>query len=254
MSEDKARTGKGERARVSDPGQVGTEYDNTVKFKEGWKMNVATKVKKVKMVISESLATHRAVKIVGMLAAGAVLIAGTAIQFAPGPEDEPVSNPSVGKVEAVPTSNDTDILSTFRMDESSGATHRLREELRAADREEDFQEMVRYWNRLKRDAEAAAPATSPAGSVASEYRFMDLEDEPLSVEFLRTYVYPEERPSSSETPAAFQQEIERLEGEISALLAEARQDPSTDPLELDRDLRNLHYQLDMLRLAAMEQQ
>ena len=46
MSEDKARTGKSERARVSDPGQVGTEYDNTVKFKEGWKMNVATKVKK----------------------------------------------------------------------------------------------------------------------------------------------------------------------------------------------------------------
>lgn len=39
--------------------------------------------------------------------------------------------------------------------------------------------------------------TSEATSTAAQkvdpgYRFTDLEDEPLSVEFLRTYVYPEE--------------------------------------------------------------
>jgi hypothetical protein len=102
--------------------------------------------------------------------------------------------------------------------------------------------------------EEAAQVKAPVKNVDSEYRFMDLEDEPLSVEFLRTYVYPEERPSRSEAPSSHKQEIERLEGEISTLLDEARQDPSTDPLELDRDLRNLNYRIDMLRLAAMEQQ
>ena len=151
------------------------------------------------MVISESLATHRAVKIVGMLAASAVLIASTAVQFAPRAGEESVNNSAVEKPEAI---------------------------LKSAD----------------------------LGGVDPEFRFMDLEDEPLSVEFLRTYVYPEERPSRSEAPSSHKQEIERLEGEISTLLDKARQDPSTDPLELDRDLRNLDYQIDMLRLAAMEQQ
>jgi hypothetical protein len=97
--------------------------------------------------------------------------------------------------------------------------------------------------------EEAARVKAPTKNVNTEYRFMDLEDEPLSVEFLRTYVYTEEQPSRS--PAAqtdHQQEIERLEGEISAMLAEARQDPLTDPLELDRELRQLHHQIDLLKL------
>jgi hypothetical protein len=102
--------------------------------------------------------------------------------------------------------------------------------------------------------EEAAQVKAPAKSVHTEYQFMDLEDEPLSVEFLRTYVYPEERPSRSEAPSPHKQEIERLEGEMSAILAEAREDPSMDTLELDRDLRRLHHQIDLLRLAAMEQQ
>ena len=97
--------------------------------------------------------------------------------------------------------------------------------------------------------EEAGQVEAPAKNIDTEYRFMDLEDEPLSVEFLRTYVYTEEQPSRS--PAAqtdHQQEIERLEGEISAMLAEARQDPLTDPLELDRELRQLHHQIDLLKL------
>jgi hypothetical protein len=40
--------------------------------------------------------------------------------------------------------------------------------------------------------EEAAMVKASAKSVNTEFRFMDLEDEPLSVEFLRTYVYPEE--------------------------------------------------------------
>jgi hypothetical protein len=170
-----------------------------VKFKEGWKMKVATKATKIKMVLSRGLATQHPVKLVGILALGAMLIASTAVQFAPRAGEESVNNSAVEKPEAI---------------------------LKSAD----------------------------LGGVDSEYRFMDLEDEPLSVEFLRTYVYPEERPSRSEGSSSHKQGIERLEGEISTLLDEARQDPSTDPLELDRDLRNLDYRIGMLRLAAMEQQ
>jgi hypothetical protein len=59
---------------------------------------------------------------------------------------------------------------------------------------------------------------------------------------------------SSGTQTDYQWEIERLEREISAMLAEARQDPSTDPLELDRDLRNLSYRIDMLRLAVKDRE
>jgi hypothetical protein len=46
----------------------------------------------------------------------------------------------------------------------------------------------------------------------------------------------------------------RLEGKINSMLAEAREDPTTNPSQLDRELRRLDYQIDMLRLAAMERQ
>jgi len=132
--------------------QTSTAHQNIWKFKEDWKMNVATKVTRAKMAMSRGLATQRPVKLVGILVLGALFMAGTAVQFAPGSNSESVINPSVGNIEAGPTPNGIDPLGAFRMDESSGATHRLREELRTADRREDFQEMVRYWNQLKRDA------------------------------------------------------------------------------------------------------
>jgi quercetin dioxygenase-like cupin family protein len=47
-------------------------------------------------------------------------------------------------------------------------------------------------------------------------------------------------------------EIQRLEGEISALLAEARQESTTNSSQLDRESRRLDYQIDMLRLADMQ--
>jgi hypothetical protein len=208
-----------------------------VKFKEGWKMKVATKATKIKMVLSRGLATQHPVKLVGILALGAMLIASTAVQFAPGAGEESVNNSAVEKPEAILKSADLGGVDS---------------EYRFMDLEDE--PLSVEFLRTYVYPEEAAQVKAPTKSVDSEYRFMDLEDEPLSVEFLRTYVYPEERPSRSEASSSHKQGIERLEGEMSILLDEARQDPSTDPLELDRDLRNLDYRIGMLRLAAMEQQ
>jgi hypothetical protein len=46
---------------------------------------------------------------------------------------------------------------------------------------------------LGMDSGTTSEATSTANNkMHTEYRFMDLEDEPLSVDFLRTYVYPQQ--------------------------------------------------------------
>ena len=64
-------------------------------------MKVAMKATKIKMAISRSLATQRPVKLVGILVLGALFIAGTAVQFAPGPDEESVNDSSIETVEVV---------------------------------------------------------------------------------------------------------------------------------------------------------
>jgi hypothetical protein len=110
---------------------------NILRFKEEWGLKVPTQITKVKMVIFKGLATQHPVKLVGILALGALLMGGTAVQFAPGP-DESGSNPSLKKVQA--HSKPTDV-----------------------------------------------------GAVDSDFRFTDIDavDDPLLVEDLLTYVYPE---------------------------------------------------------------
>jgi hypothetical protein len=156
-----------------------------VKFKEGWKMKVATKATKIKMVLSRGLATQHPVKLVGILALGAMLIASTAVQFAPRAGEESVNNSAVEKPEAILKSADLGGVDS---------------EYRFMDLEDE--PLSVEFLRTYVYPEEAAQVKAPTKSVDSEYRFMDLEDEPLSVEFLRTYVYPEERPSRSEAPSS----------------------------------------------------
>jgi uncharacterized protein (DUF934 family) len=68
-------------------------------FKERWEMKMAAQVGKVKMVVSRSLATQHPVKLIGILALGALLLAGTGIQFVPKASNESGGRPS-GGVEA----------------------------------------------------------------------------------------------------------------------------------------------------------
>lgn len=171
--------------------KIRTAHQNVLKFKKEGEMKMAKQITKVRRVITWGMATRHPVKLVGILALGALLTAGTAVHFAPESDSGPVNRSSVEKVQESPGFTDVESVEVSRINESSGETLRIREQLRAADRQEDYQEMVRYWDRLKRDAEVGAPAKAPANNVDTEYRFMDVEDE-LSVEDLLTYVYPEE--------------------------------------------------------------
>ena len=115
--------------------QVRKAHDIIVKFKEGWEMKVATKATKIKMVLSRGLATRHPVKLVGLLALGTILMAGTAIQFAPKAGEESVNSPLMEKVGPPTKSAEVNTVNSVYFSESSGETRRLREELRAADRE-----------------------------------------------------------------------------------------------------------------------
>jgi hypothetical protein len=92
-------------------------------------MKMAMKLKKAKMVISRGLATQHPLKIAGILALGALLLARAAVQYAPESNNESGDHPSVDKVEAL----------------------RIREMQRAADHQDDLQDMVRYWNQLEQN-------------------------------------------------------------------------------------------------------
>jgi hypothetical protein len=97
--------------------QARKAYNNTVKFKEGWKMKVATQITKVKMVISKGLAPQHPVKLVGILALGALLMAGTAVQFAPKSNDEKSGPSSVSPAVEVVIYPEDDPYASMTLDE-----------------------------------------------------------------------------------------------------------------------------------------
>jgi hypothetical protein len=117
------------------------------------------------------------------------------------------------------------------INESSGETLRMREKLRAADREEDYQEMVRYWNRLKRDA--AVGTTSKSN--LQEAVILPEDD---------TYTYSDLSEAASV--------IERLERQLDSLLADAARDPSGITPSLSREIERLDTQIDIMRFNAMK--
>lgn len=60
---------------------------------------------------------------------------------------------------------------------------------------------------------------------------------------------------SSEDRAAYNRQVERLERKISSILAEASHSPpSTNMSRLSREVERLDYQINVLQLAAMQQQ
>ena len=107
-------------------------------------MKLTTEITKVKDWVFDGLATRRSVKLVAGLVLGAVMLSGTAVYF--GPDHFP------GKLGPIP--------GNISSNELSGNTFRIREEQRAADRQDDLRDMVRYWNQLERDAEVDATVKS----------------------------------------------------------------------------------------------
>jgi hypothetical protein len=90
--------------------KVKTVDQSILKFKEEPGMKRAMQITKVKMVMSRALATQHPVKLVGILALGALLVAGIAVQFAPESNKESDDRPSVAKVETIVKSNNSDSI------------------------------------------------------------------------------------------------------------------------------------------------
>jgi hypothetical protein len=101
-------------------------------------------------------------------------MAGTAVQFAPKSDGGPVNRSSVEKFQESPGFTDGESVKVSRINESSGETLRIREQLRAADRQDDLGDMTRYWDQLKRDkaasiidGEISRPANNPSTATIS---------------------------------------------------------------------------------------
>jgi hypothetical protein len=163
------------------------------------------------------VATRYPVKLAVGLVLGAVVLSGTAVYFGPSYFQE--------KRSPVPGS--------ISFNELTGDTFRIREEQRAADRQDDLQDMIRYWNQLKADGPTQGSATAAPPT----------NDRPS--------VHPHDE-SLSNPLDGYEVEIERLENQIDSMLAEAARDPSKDTPSLHREIEHLDEQIEMIRLNAMK--
>ena len=130
-------------------------YHKILKVMEEGKARIAKQVGRIILLASKGLSTQHPVKIVGILVLGALLTAGTAVLFA-GESDEPVIHPSAETVKAAPKFSGEDAVNIVSLKESSGESLRIQEKLRQADRREDYQEMVLYWNRPQQNTKVEA--------------------------------------------------------------------------------------------------
>jgi hypothetical protein len=213
-------------------------------------MKIVTPVAKIRMIVSRSLATQHPVKLVGILGLGAVLMAGSAVQLVPKSDEGQVNSPLVEGVTVLPKSMEVNTDNVVRVNESSGETFRLREQLRSADRQEDYHEMLRYWNQLKRNTESGTAAREPKAK-ESEAPYPDTpyyrDPDWREGKTVNSGIPVEE---SSDTLAAYHQRMERLEKKRYSLLAEALHNPSTSLL---REIDRLDDQINTLQLSAMDQ-
>ena len=134
-------------------------------------MKYLKEVTKVRHRSSENVLRSGPVKLLGGLAVGAVILAGTALYF--GPNQFHGKDSSIGVDSALPKTayyQDPDWREREAAEgEVSRAAHnpstaaissneiaenfsRIREEGRQADRQDDLRDMTRYWDQLKRDA------------------------------------------------------------------------------------------------------
>jgi hypothetical protein len=256
-------------------------HNDIVKFNGGWKMNVAKKITKVKMGISRGLAPQHPVKLGGILALGALLMAGTAVQFAPKSNDEKSGPSSVSPAAEVVIYPEDDPYANMTLDEFDRAVGTENapsyNQLRGT---ESIQERLEVQQVLE-------SMRNPGGSEFNVYRVDPISLQDVTEFFgedvvaalgydvlvVRLNHYQADGPltsrdmehldqdvdilleaaanQSSGARAAYHREIGRLKEKISSMLAEASQNPSTNMSQLNREIERLDNQIDMLRLAAM---
>ena len=153
-------------------------------------------------------------KLVGIVALGALVIAGTALHFAPGPTSES-SSPSPSE-KTIADSRFTDID--------------------AVDNYLSLDDLRKYVY-----PEEPGQARDDAASPSSYWVQRDAAEEMAYDELSKNFI-------GIPSPGT---QITHLESQIASLLADAARDPSRNTPQLSREIERLDNQIDMLRLSAM---
>jgi hypothetical protein len=164
--------------RVKTPSKTGAQNQQTGKSAERKERRLTMETIKVKRWVSQRLANKAPVKLLGGLAAGAMLLAGTAFIYQELNQDKAASPPARSETTTAYSVPEQDILfdelsasfigvpavssgestQAFQPPADAGpgdlseGSFRIREEQRAADRQDDLRDMTRYWDQLKWDA------------------------------------------------------------------------------------------------------
>jgi hypothetical protein len=184
--------------RVKTPSKTGAQNQQTGKSAERKERRLTMETIKVKRWVSQRLANKAPVKLLGGLAAGAMLLAGTAFIYQELNQDKAASPPARSETTTAYSVPEQDILfdelsasfigvpavssgettQAFQPPADAGpgdlseGSFRIREEQRAADRQDDLRDMTRYWDQLKRDA--ASGSTSYYDEDESERAYDEL--------------------------------------------------------------------------------
>ena len=121
------------------------------------------------------------------------------------------------------------------------------EEQRAAERHQENLDILEEVLRGREQASGILPEDDPYAYLTMEGFTHQLEQDEEGGEIGATRRSNWDRPPLDIA-------IERLEGQIDRLLADAAQDPSRNTPSLNREIERLDYQIDMLRLNAMQNQ
>ncbi len=162
-------------------------------------------------------------KLVGMVALGALVIAGTALHFAPGPTGESSSPSSSEKTIADSRFTDIDAVDNYLS-------------------VDDLRKYVYTEEPIGTSSNAGRSSTVDRTLSNIELERMDYEADMM----LRAAAH-----NSSESSPFSNREIERLETHIDRLLADAALDPSRNTPQLNREIERLDDQIDALRLDTM---
>jgi hypothetical protein len=244
--------------------KIRTGHQNDLKFKKEGEMKMAKQITRVKTVISRGLVTQHPVKLVGILALGVLLMAGTAVHFAP-ESDVEVGNPaSVGPAAEVGIYPEDDPYAYLTLEEFDRAV--------APKNAPNYNQLIpngSKFNANKADPKLHQDVTESFGQdvvAALGYEVLtarlnqyqadggltsrDMERLDQEIDMLLVAAANK----SSAARAAFNREVERLEEKISSLLAEASRNPSTNVSQLNREIDRLDDQINTLQLAAKQKQ
>ena len=242
-------------------------------------MKVATQVTKIKAAISKGLATQHPVKLVAGLGLGAVLMAGTALHFVPNSNNESGSAFSSDQQRAAERREEAQsIISWLNHSKPASPSY---EQQRAADSLQERLEVQRVQEDMQNYHRGVSkPSYEEQRAAERHQENLDILEEALREREQASGILPEDDPYAYLTMEGFTHQleqdeeggeigatrrsnwdrppldiaIERLEGQIDRLLADAAQDPSRNTPSLNREIERLDNEIDRLRLNAMQNQ